>query len=114
MTEQTFTARNNILSGIEGEAVRSHAKVIDLINSVWHIHSNVSAAAAALNGFGMMAGKTLTSGEISQFHQHIGDIREAVKPIPDDSQAAEDVAEIGRCLRALADIIPNPRVAEPV
>ena len=114
MTEQTFTAANNILSSVEGDAVMSHAQVLYNLRDFL---PDMEASASALHAFGKMAGKTLTSGEISTYHKHIEHIGEmlsdGVLRVEDTSDEIHDRAdyEISRVLNALSQLLPKEETA---
>ena len=110
MTEKQSTAGNNILSSGEGDAVLSHAQVLyDRSDRV----PGIDASAAALAGFGTMAGKPLTSQEIASYHRHISHIGDLLAKHDWDEKKhtidedAKMRTEIRRVLGALSRILPK-------
>ena len=115
MTEQTSTAGNNILSAIEGDAVMSHAQVLYNLRDFL---PDSETCASAINAFGAMAGKPLTSQEIGIYHSHIAHIDDLLEQHDWDEQkytVDEDAkmrAEIRRVLNALSQLLPAAEETE--
>ena len=118
MTEKSFLAGNNILSSVEGDAIRSHARLIKELDDRILVGDSIEAAASALNAGGMMVGKAFTTGELLQLHAHIGSIRDAADAFGEEAEYPEggethtNLLEIYRCLNALEALIPKPEGAE--